>query len=554
MVTRYLTLLLLMAYPLVAQEVKVSSQIERQEIVENQPVKGLVTISHKQKDKVDEASFLLGGHPLKVEKIQEAPSSSADSITVSFYRFTLDGQPKGLQLLPEISVKVGSQVYKAPPVVYEVGQLSVAANQTSGQLKFEALVQGNSTLYPGQRTKLTYRYTYTDTIELNEEELPLLEAKGLQKVGAKDIKDFTQGKASIREISQEVEAATPGEFTFGPSTVSGYVYRQTLGRRNYLQPQLKSVAPAITITVKPFPEEGKPASFNGAIGPFSSFNVKLASAPKVNVGDKILLEAELEGSGQLNQAPMPNLCCQPGYSGIFRASDLPPVEEVKDGKKSFVVELRPLSSEIKEIPPIEFSYFDPETVSYGTLMSAAIPITVEPSRQTTKPAESKPAIPAGGSAPAQTQDGGHSPVDISGNADLQPEDLSNFFFGSWWVLLLLPAAILLWMLQLSMRRRAKEKPLIVKPKRSDTILAEAFREKSKTPAFYRLLVSAFLTRLAEKGEITPDQMTIEQLPGSGISGEVKQFLYEMEEKRFSGKEEDLNKAWIKQVQILFRKI
>src|SRR5262249_21319295 len=149
------------------------------------------------------------GKPLSVELIKEVEVSATSPLRITFYRFTLPGQTKGLHELPSISVKVGGKLLTSVPSTYEVGALA-AGTPTSGiTLKLENLQQGSSTLYPGEHILLGYRYIYSGDIELTEEKIPLLNAPGLLKVGAKIIKDYTDKGLNYREITQEYEANKP---------------------------------------------------------------------------------------------------------------------------------------------------------------------------------------------------------------------------------------------------------------------------------------------------------------------------------------------------------
>src|SRR5262249_43939786 len=102
------------------QNVLVSAVIDQQDIIENQPVKVLISVTHDIKDKVDVNSFRQGGAPLKVEFIQDVKISPVKSLVISQYHFNLPGQPVGLYALPEISVKVGGKVYTSIPTTYQV--------------------------------------------------------------------------------------------------------------------------------------------------------------------------------------------------------------------------------------------------------------------------------------------------------------------------------------------------------------------------------------------------------------------------------------------------
>jgi hypothetical protein len=550
-------------FSLQAQEVKVSGEIDQEKAYENHPLKGTITITHDENLKVDTRSFLLEGSPLSVELIREVKISPNNPLIISIYRFEIPGQPKGLHVLPEISVSVGGKVYRSPASTYTVegimprrgGPTTPAQPSIEATLRLEALVEGKMPLYPGQRVRLVYRYYYTGDIGLTEEELPLLDAKGFLKIGEKEIKDYSEGEKSVREISQEVEAVTPGEFSFGPSIIEGYGYQEdAFGKRTYSTAKLRSEASPVTVIVRPFPNEGKPASFNGAVGKFT-FKVALLTPHEMKVGDDISLAVDIGGKNIL-EVPLPEICCQPGFSGFFQPSDLPPIGKIQDGVKRFVVQLKPLSDAIKEIPSIEFSSFDPESSKYIVLHSEPIPITVHPSKIPRIEDLDKQQRPA--SAPTKKEKTAISQkpeaIEIEGNFLLQPEDLHNKIFGNWWALAIIPAGIALLIYQKNMQKDLRRKRSEVKPKSSADLFEEAFRQHPGSSSFYNLLNQAFKLKLVEIGEIASPDVAAENLPQTGLSKEVRAFLCGIEEKRFTGQGDLSPQTLHKQAQDLLERM
>lgn len=555
-VNRFYFLLILLLTPLIlsGQQNLITSEIEKGDHIEYQPLKGLLTITHKKTDTVDLKSAKLEGKPLTIDLIKEVEVAPNSPLVVSFYRFTLPGQERGLHELPSISVKVGPNLMTSVASTYEVGVLSVGTATSKVKLDLENIVDGSLTLYPGEHLSLGYRYTYSGSIELTEEKIPLLDAPGLLKVGAKAIKDTTDKGLNIREVLQQYEATKPGDYTIGPSSILGYAYEMdSNGQRHYLKPQVQAGTEAIKISVKPFPEEGKPASFNGAIGPFDHFTVSLQSAPKVNVGDKIVLSIEIGGKGQLENVPLPELCCQPGFSGVFKPSDLPPTEQSKGpNTKQFTAELRLLSGTVKEIPPLEFAYFDPETKTYKTLKSSAIPISIA--------ALPPPEIPASKAAKVDTTadhgDVAHklTPIDIQGIKTLSSSDLYNRFLGTWNLFWIFPIALILILLQLNAYKVLQKERVSVKPIQADQLFAEALGATLGTPEFFRLLRESLILRLREKGHIPSLVDNPSHLPQDGISGKVREFLLSIDEKRFSGYEQGWDRTLLDQAVTLFKEI
>jgi len=373
-------LLLVMSSLLAAQDVIVTSEIEDKGKV-GMPLSGTITVTHDRKAKVDESSFLLGGEPIEVEYLKEVQVAPNSPLTISIYTFTLMPDEAGLKHLPPVSVYVGGSEYSSFASTYRVEEVKAAPNspKTSIVLQIEPLIVGDTPLYPGQRIKVGYRYIFNYSQDLKKEIVLLLEAKGFRKVGGKTQETKMDGKLVNLDVLQEVEATEPGEYHFDPARIEGRAWRKgRLGQKDFaVRDSVAESAPA-TITVLPFPAKDQPPSFNGAIAKELTFKAMLLTSDKVTVGDKMKFKLEFEGVGELATLPIPELCCQPGMSGFFRLSDLPPQESIVGNKKSFVVEMRPLSDKPKEIPALEFSYFDPDDKSYHALKSDPIPLEITP--------------------------------------------------------------------------------------------------------------------------------------------------------------------------------
>jgi hypothetical protein len=489
-------------------------------------------------------------------------------MTLSIYSFTMPAQKEGLYALPPVSVTIGNKVYHSSMSSYtvEAGKQPEASPsappstpvpqpqestptttpptsaQTAAaepQLRLEAGIDGKDTLYPGQRTHLIYRYFFSGNIGLTLEELPLLDAEGFIKIGEKEINDSVQGGLSVRVISQQVEARTPGKFSFGPSKIEGVAYKEdTLGRPVATSEKLTSVAPAVTVTVQPFPEKNKPASFNGAVGNFE-FKTALQSPSEMNVGDEITLLLEISGQGNLKNVTVPELCCQPGMSGFFRLNDLPPSEEIIGDKKNIVVKFKPLNTQPKAIPALEFSFFDPETSQYTVLHSEPIAISVKPGSQsiqipkeTPAPDESKPDQ----SKPVPEMKISTTPplLEIEGIIPLSKRDLYNKPFGSWWTLLFIPLAIMMIIYQSHLKEYLDWQKSQVPVETSEVFFSKAFSNKSQGKLNIENLKQSFKMALVESKVIPSAEISDKELPDEGIGKDVKDYLHLLDEKYFAG--------------------
>lgn len=243
-------------------------------------------------------------------------------------------------------------------------------------LKLQPIFTGTEPLYPGQRFYVGYRYTYNASIDLSEEKLPLLGAKGFKKIGDKQIESGEEGGISTQQVIQKVEAIEPGTFHFPASQVAGYKYTLNPdGKKLYEKAPLISTLSPFTIQVIPYPEKGKPASFRSALGSYQ-FDAKLVGPNQVAVGDKIQLLLTISGDEDLDPLLPPDLYCLPGFSGYFKLSDLPPETTIKGKSKTFLIDLYVIDPTVKKIPSIEFSFFNPQKGKYEKVLTDPIPLQV----------------------------------------------------------------------------------------------------------------------------------------------------------------------------------
>jgi len=567
--------ILFFSVPVCAQSIKVNSEIDPNSAYENQPLQGTITITHEKTAKIDLDSFEIDKNKLKVNLVKQVEFSPTNPLMLSIYSFQLPAKPQGLYALPAVSVKIDGQKYssimssyavqevrgkavpqdKAPVLAPASFPAKVSLPVTSSNsdrssapiLRLKASVDGPNSLYPGQRTRLVYRYYYIGNIELTVEMLPLLDAEGMTKIGEKDIKDSTEDNISVTEISQVVEAVKPGDYSFGPSVIEGFAYQEDAsGKHNRTSEKLSSTAPPITVTVLPFPQENRPSSFNGAIGKYQ-ITVSLKSPADVKVGDEMTLDIDITANSNIQNVPLPDVGRQPGFEGFFRLSDLPPQESVEGNTKKVTILSRPLSAEVHEIPSIEFSSFDPGAVEYYAVHSEPISITVRDIKDKVKPIETPPKetqvikpkeTPIEQEPPLKpkTNFSSTQPVEIEGIYKLTESDLYNEIGGSWWVMALIPigVALLLYQYQIHEYLEKERKKAIVLTSRD--LLNQALHYPAGSSQYFDGLNRSLMVALVEGGQLSSADIAIDDLPKKGLAGEVRNFLCDIEEKRFAGRE------------------
>lgn len=154
------------------------------------------------------------------------------------------------------------------------------------------------------------------------------------------------------------------------------------GRRDFFgQYEMRVVEKSLstgkqTISVKPLPENGKPASFSGAVGKFD-FKVT-PSKTALKAGESLDLEVSVSGKGNLKLFTLPKPVV-PSALEMYEPSHAENVQTPLTGMVGKVSDKYTIIPQFKgkyTIKPMEFSYYDLGSKSYKTITSKEITIDV----------------------------------------------------------------------------------------------------------------------------------------------------------------------------------
>jgi tetratricopeptide (TPR) repeat protein len=513
--------LFLAAIPEISVEVpaKVTVEIDPSTAYEGSLISGTISIIREQRQKVEASSFILNGAPLAAELIEEVKPASGHlfagnegaSLLVSKYRFHLPAQPKGLYVFPSVQVKVGTSVVTSVPITY-----AVEGVREGRELRLEAGILETGPLYPGQSIHVQYRIFFEKPIALTREDLALFHFEGFRNIGAPKIETSPNAGQTVQLITQEVASLKAGTFQSGPSVIEGFVFtRDADGNMQYLPPPLRALADPVRVTIVPFPDKGRPRTFAGSIGLFS-YSSKIIGPTTVRAGEKLDLEIAIWGRGDLESVTLGDLSLQKGLREAFVLPDTSPPGQIDDSRKVFHLELRPRSNEVKEIPQMEFSSFDPLTARYFQFTLPAIPIKVY--------SESGFAASSGGKAV--------TPIDIQSvlpltAAQIEAPSLNGSLVGIIIILLVAGLAAQYILKRIITTRRAK-----VRQESSRKLFLRAIREKSSGDTVLSLIERALLLGLYETGETKELLAHPEELFRTGIQGDIRKFLEGVNARRF----------------------
>ena len=312
----------------------------------------------------------------------------------------------GRLTIPSVAIHVSGKTYTTDPLEIEVTDTSARlpagtapapspAQPETSRLEdkiFLVLEVPQKEIYLYQKVPVRVILYVTD-LTVTDIHFPELKQIGIDvgKLGRpKQYQQIMQGvRYQVVEFNMAVYPTRTGDLTLGPVNLECNIIVRTSSRgspgvrgpssifdddffdaffdRQEKRPVTLRSQEAV-LHVLPLPEEGKPQNFSGAVGQFN-FDVS-ASPLEVNAGDPITLRMNVHGDGNLKAVQLPALSSLQG----FKIYD-PQVKEEEQAKTLEQVVI-PNSSEIKDIPAIEFFYFDPGLKKYQTISRGPFPIRV----------------------------------------------------------------------------------------------------------------------------------------------------------------------------------
>ncbi|NNJ89604.1 MAG: protein BatD [Eudoraea sp.] len=152
--------------------------------------------------------------------------------------------------------------------------------------------------------------------------------------------------------------------------------RDFFGGPIYAQTNKTVSAGQRTIRVKPLPSEGQPDNFSGAVG---NFEFKVTTSKKnLKASESLQAIVQVEGNGNLKLFQLPVLE-MPGSLEVYEPEFNENVRTTLSGMQGKVSNQYTVVPSFKgkyPIPPLSFSYFDPDAKGYKTIASEEIMIDV----------------------------------------------------------------------------------------------------------------------------------------------------------------------------------
>ena len=322
-------------------------------------------------------------------------SESSSTVT---YNFALVPTQAGDYTIPALTADVGGQKLTSQPLKLKVLQPAAPSAQainSGSESAFLRLLLPKKEFYVGE--------TFTLQVQLYV-------ANQVRRVGGFNFTGFPADgfvlgkwvRGQDRQTQIGNTAYTIISFTFpataikaGPMTLGPVTANVVLGGRDFFDPfgafgggsdqrQLSLATEAEPVRLLPLPSENAPPNFNGAVGVYTM--TMTAGPTNVTVGDPITVKVVLSGRGSLDGLTLPE---QPAWHDF---KTYPPTTKVEpadplglQGTKTFEQVVQPENADVKALPPMSFSFFDPDQKAYRTLTEPAVPLVVRPSASTPTP-------------------------------------------------------------------------------------------------------------------------------------------------------------------------
>ncbi len=416
-------LLLLSAFLLVgftahAQEIQVRAGVERTEVYTGEAF--IYQIQIQGTNKVPPPTVrgndffdirFMGGQDTSSRVVMSINGKMTEEVNEGInLTYQVTPRKAGSITIPAVSVVAGGATHRTNPV-----QVRVLEPQETDDVKLRLKLSRNRA-YVGEPVILTVTWYLARDIRQVDFTLPVLSSTDFEIIDP-----GVRGGAKARIMSLPTPGGGEIKLVQGQDTLDGHNYT-TLSFRRVLIPRKEGtfdtgggtlacevlvgrqrqrspfddffnmgsrgtykrvVSPSNNprLEVRNLPLDGRPPGFSGNVG---KYEIETSALPTdVKVGDPITLTLRISGSSYISRAKAPRMSLQEDLTTDFKVPEEMAPGKVSGGAKVFNQTLRAKRPEVKEIPPIEFHYFDTAEGRYKTAKSEVIPITVEATRVVT---------------------------------------------------------------------------------------------------------------------------------------------------------------------------
>jgi BatD DUF11 like domain len=314
--------------------------------------------------------------------------------TSSFiYTFTVIPAQPGEYTIPALTAQVGNQTITSLPVKLTVLKpgAAVPVQNPGDQPAFTKLLVPKQKVYVGEVIRAQFQlYLRDGVLNLDHFQMTSIQADGFTvgKMQQEAVTTTRLGNVgyNILPVTMLFTPAKAGTLNLGPLACGVDLFfgpPDIFGRPTRRQ-HFNLTNEVVAIESMPLPSENVPPGFNGAIGNFTL--TETASPTNIAAGDPVTVTVQISGQGALDAVTLPAQTGWDHFKLYPPTSDFQPADELAaSGTKVFKLTAVPEGTDVRELPPFSFSFFDPDAKSYRTLTRPAVPLLVRPSAASLPP-------------------------------------------------------------------------------------------------------------------------------------------------------------------------
>ncbi|HWW43205.1 BatD family protein [Pedobacter sp.] len=258
---------------------------------------------------------------------------------------------------------------------------------------FIKAVASKTNVYQGEQITVSYKlYTSVNLVDNALDKLPDFNGFWSQEIKnnsqrvdwtIENYKGVSYHVATLKQIILFPERSgnlvlDPLSMTFlvRRAVASNDIFDQMFGGGSYQDEKYKASSAPVTIHVKPLPENGKPADFQGAVGTFAIQTAVDKSSLKAN--EALNYTVKVTGAGNLKLLNAPKMNFPEGMEKYDPkvTDNILESEKGVTGSREYKFLLIPRKEGNYTIAPMKFSYFNPATQRYMSLSSEPYTIKV----------------------------------------------------------------------------------------------------------------------------------------------------------------------------------
>ena len=312
------------------------------------------------------------------------------------YTYFLTPKKKGKIVLGQAEVNINGEIYKTSPIEIQIISAVEKPNDPNntdniidGNIHLVAEISKNSP-YLNEGITVTYKLYFRNPISISDVQELESPSYGdfwshLIKIGRAEINMRGSYKGeSYNEVIWRKAVLYPqktGKLILEPLTLNLSLNlpsnrKDLFGRLILTQAQKMITTGKNIIQVKGLPQNNKPDNFSGAVGQFDFDIILDKNALKAT--ESFQAKIKVKGKGNLKLFKLPSINV-PNTLEVYEPEHEENIKITVSGMEGFIEDKYTIVPQYQgkyPIPPVQFSYFNPQTASYKTLNSQDLLVDV----------------------------------------------------------------------------------------------------------------------------------------------------------------------------------